>query len=957
VEALIGRQLERGWLGDAADAALAGRGALILLAGEAGVGKTVLAEETLRGRDAVLLRGAAAAGAAYGPVVAALRSYLRSRPDGLDDGGPLRPHLAMLLPELGEPAAASDRATLFEAVRWALARVARERPALVLLDDLQWSDDATLELLVALAVPLRELPILVIGAYRSDEISRGHPLRRARADLRRARALRELTVEPLTAAATTALAAEVLGAAPSPALARALYDRTQGVPFFVQELAAALHDSDRLVAAPDGLALAGDAVVPVPETIRDAVLLRTAGLSAEGRAAAELAAVAGAEFRLELLAGAGGVDELLATGLIHETGEGRAAFRHALVRGALYEDVQWLRRRELHRELAAALEAAGGPSSEIAAHWLAAADRERALDALEREAAELAAVHAYRDAARAALRALEEWPERERADARLAALERYARYAELAGDLAEATRALRECAAARSAPARPAEPPAAAAGGLALAATQRRLAALYDLQGDRERALAARAAAADTFAAGEQPGEAAAERLLICGYLQSAGRHTEAVDLALAAAEEARAAGRTDLRARALGLEGVARAKRGEFAAGRERVQAGLSLALEHELTAEAAELYQRLATALETASDYGGAREALNTAVGLCRAADAGGQEHVCLSCMAYVLRELGDWEGAEQLCRELGAGDGSPDRSLVADGILGALHAFRGDARLARPLLVRCLATATRLDVISMGVDSAAALAWLEAEAGNAPAAAEHAQWVLERWQRSEDHHYAVWGLRSAAVIFAAQGDLARVRACAEALSQIAASAGHADALAALAHALGETALREGDAAAAAQQIGRALELQSTLETPFEQAQISLRAGVALAAANEREAAVARLADAHRVARRLGSRPVAARAADELERLGESLERRLGRRAAAAHEGAGLSRRELEVVRLVSVGRTNREIARELFLSPRTVDMHVRNILAKLSCRTRTEAATRAAALGLLT
>ena len=76
----------------------------------------------------------------------------------------------------------------------------------------------------------------------------------------------------------------------------------------------------------------------------------------------------------------------------------------------------------------------------------------------------------------------------------------------------------------------------------------------------------------------------------------------------------------------------------------------------------------------------------------------------------------------------------------------------------------------------------------------------------------------------------------------------------------------------------------------------------------------------------------------------------------RRLGRRAAADADGAGLSRRELEVVRLVAVGRTNREIAQELFLSPRTVDMHVRNILRKLDSRTRVEAAHRAGELGLL-
>ena len=93
-----------------------------------------------------------------------------------------------------------------------------------------------------------------------------------------------------------------------------------------------------------------------------------------------------------------------------------------------------------------------------------------------------------------------------------------------------------------------------------------------------------------------------------------------------------------------------------------------------------------------------------------------------------------------------------------------------------------------------------------------------------------------------------------------------------------------------------------------------------------------------------------------MAAEAAREVKKLGESVAGRLGKRAAADADGAGLTRRELEVVRLVAVGRTNREIAEGLVLSPRTVDMHVRNVLRKLDCRSRAAAAHRAGELGLL-
>ena len=534
---LIERDAERAWLEAALAEALEGRGSLVLLAGEAGVGKTRLAEEVFGSAHAHFLRGLSSPGMpAYGSVTSALRGFLRAVPGGLSACGPLRPHLALLLPELGNAIEESDRATLFEAIRCALATVAAERPAVVLLDDLQWSDDATLELLAALAVPLRELPMLVVGAYRSDEIPRAHQLRRLRNDLRRHRSLTELTLEPLTARGTAELAERVLGAAPSARLAGTLHDRSGGIPFFIEELAGALEAGGRLRTRDAGVELTLDADVPLPQTIRDAVLLRTGDLSDPARATAEAASVAGTRFDVELVAALGweaGLDELLTSGLIVEVEPGRAAFRHPLVRDAIYEDVPWLRRRSLHRDLAEALEARDAGQAEVAAHWLAARDGTRALDSLMRAVDELSAVHAYRDAARLGRQALDLWPEGERGAERITVLERHARFSELAGELAEAARAQREVVAARR----------SEGAGRALGDAERRLAAIYELQGDRERALAARRVAADAFAANGLPGDAATERLVAAGYLQSAGNHREAVELTRRAGEEAGASG------------------------------------------------------------------------------------------------------------------------------------------------------------------------------------------------------------------------------------------------------------------------------------------------------------------------------------------------------------------------------------------------------------------------------
>src|SRR5690349_8411990 len=192
--ALVGRDDEHETLSQAIARARRGSGSLVLLCGEAGVGKTRLAEEGAGRESDLVLRAAASSSAVapYAPVVALLRAYLRLRPDGLDGVRQLRPHLAILLPELGPQASASDRATLTEAIRCALVQIAADGAPLIVLDDLQWSDEATLELLAALSGAIAEMPLLVIAAYRSDGLPRDHMLRWLRNELRRGGNLTEI---------------------------------------------------------------------------------------------------------------------------------------------------------------------------------------------------------------------------------------------------------------------------------------------------------------------------------------------------------------------------------------------------------------------------------------------------------------------------------------------------------------------------------------------------------------------------------------------------------------------------------------------------------------------------------------------------------------------------------------------------------------------------------------------
>ena len=167
--------------------------------------------------------------APFGPVVAALRSFLRVTRTAPHGCGPLRPHLALLLPELGEARPSEDRATLLEAIRCGLRTMVAARPAVMLLDDVHACDEATLELLAVLAPSLEDLQLLIVAAYRSDELLRSHPLRGcATTCVATGRSWRSRSSRS-TPGESAQLVGQVLGVRPSPRLAKALHE-DGGVP-------------------------------------------------------------------------------------------------------------------------------------------------------------------------------------------------------------------------------------------------------------------------------------------------------------------------------------------------------------------------------------------------------------------------------------------------------------------------------------------------------------------------------------------------------------------------------------------------------------------------------------------------------------------------------------------------------------------------------------------------------
>ena len=504
---LIGREHEVRELRAAASAARR-RGGLVLVAGDAGIGKTALVERAIDRRMPVVLRGAAriSGTAPFGPLIAALRSHPRWPAIAADvvpvPGVPdvARDVISSLFGELApspDARATGDSDATRDALGRLVLELARIEPLAIILDDLQRADHATIDALPGLARLAAREPFLVVGMYRTDEMPRSSPVRRLRVELRRDGRLNEIVLGPLDAESTVALAARTLGARPDDRLARRLFDLSQGLPLFVEELSAALL-ADEAVVVVDGVATLVHEGLPIPETLRDSILIRADGMAPADREALATAALLGDEVDATLVDELAGGNEAwrragTERGILVTHGDGSVAFRHGLVREVLLDDLPSSEQRTQHRRIAEILAVRGAEPLVVAEHWLRAGEAREAVALLVVAAEASCQVYAYRDAANAYRRALDE--DRGTLASPVDVLERLAGCLELSEGLAEAARTWETAAAARAAGGRP---------DLA-AEAQRRRARVLEVQGRWARAIEARLAAVTAFEAAGRP--------------------------------------------------------------------------------------------------------------------------------------------------------------------------------------------------------------------------------------------------------------------------------------------------------------------------------------------------------------------------------------------------------------------------------------------------------------------
>ena len=962
----VGRDAELAALTAALDAAVAGEPAVVLLSGEAGVGKTRLVDEAAqRAREAGarVLAGSCiemgGEGLPFGPLAHAFRSLMRTTsPEQLDAFiGPARSELAQVLPDLDpdrahstSPLGEGGTARLLELVVGVIERLAADRPLMFVIEDLHWADRSTLDLVALLVRALHANRVLFVVSFRSDELHRSHPLRPLVTGWERVRAVQRIELERLGRWEVERLLEAILGAPPTARLVDQVHERSEGNAFLVEEILGAVQSG----ADPDQL----------PLSLRDVLLARVERLDQSTQRLLRTAAAGGRTVSDRLLAAVAGLEEAeLDTALrdavehhvlvVDETERGYA-FRHALTRDAIYGDTLPRERVRIHTAYGNALSEdpalAGGNvavAAALALHWTAAHDLPRALVACV-EAAQLAAGYAPAEALGHLERALEIWPQVPDA-------------AERSGiDIVEALRRAGQS--------------AYAAGALdrSLAMFDEALAELEPDADPERRALLMEARAATVLDSGHDdearleleraaallPDEPSDARALVHTTLASQRAIAGDFPGARSAAEQAVVAATG---VGAPGREATARIMLGmalvyvEGDRGLPELEAGLRLAEEAQDHATALRGYLNLSDALQT---LGRSRESAEVAErGMELAARVGLTRSIYGVLVAINLAEahfhLGQWdEGDGVLTRAMDTGLASPFASLILDhrARIAALAGRHEDARAH-------LEAAHRLLPARHGTQYSFARAFAAAEMaralGDAAGAREDLRRALEHEAVAPVARYAwqlMWlGLRVEAEASEPAPD--RVAALAALSRELPATTPPALAYRALADA--ESARVAGRDA----NWTDAVEASRRTEDPYLIAYALLRRAEVACEEGDRDRASPAVEEAARLAAAIGAAPLLAdlRALARRARLRIEADAPEAEPAGTGIDAFGLTQREREVLQLLADGRSNPQIAAELFISRKTASVHVSNILGKLSVASRGEAAAVAHRLGL--
>ncbi|MER5637576.1 AAA family ATPase [Kitasatospora sp. NPDC002227] len=1002
----VGRGTETTALAQALARAAQGEPTAVLIGGEAGVGKTRLIEEFLdraaQDTTVVTTLGAClevgAEGLPFAPMATALRRLHRQLGAELDRAAEgMEGHLTRLLPDFGgtdaEPNDEFSRVRLFEHTARLFERLSADRTLVLAVEDLHWSDRSTRELLAYLIRTLHRSRVLIVATYRADDLHRRHPLRPFLAELDRLRTVQRLELARFERREVAAQLAGILGTRrPDRELVDRIHRRSEGNPFFVEELATAYQDG-----CPAGMT----------DSLRDILLVRVEALPDETQRVLRIAAEGGSyvehallsavlhdeegkpaeECLLEALRTAVGANVLRPD----TDGEGYR-FRHALVREAVSDDLLPGERYRINRRFATVVEAdealvcAADRPARLANYWYHAHDPARALSSALDAARAARRRNAFAEQLRMLERALGLWDEV--SEEVLATTLRPYDWAETyppctcdPGTHDESCDRLRLVDVLAE----------------ALVAARR--------SGDPERGLSLSKRALKLVDETEHPERAAwfrMHRARLLGHLLRGGQDDEIEHAQRLVAHRRPSAVQADVFALAAAHAMMMHPTEADIATAERAVQ------IAREVGAGGVEQHARmtLGTLLALQGDpeagIGLITDAVDRARGLCapdvtcrglnnlaslllglgRAAEAealareglalagrtgllGNTGALLTSNLAEALFALGRPAEAAEVVAEWEAEQSGGSYYEYLDRLSGELALERGEPAVAAACLHRAR-SAGRVVRLQHQVPAVRLAMRLAARAGRPLDARAELLAMLDLRAEHADRHPGLLPDSGCGWLLPALAEAAAIEADGRGLP--AAAPGRAEALRRITEAaasltpraplhIGWRLLLDGELARA-QGADTPAHWAAAVETlrgiePGQPLLLALyRQAEAEAAAGRREAATALLREAGELATARDDRHLGREITHLAERAGLSPE---GRRPEPAPtpepaEALGLTPRERDVLRLLTQGRTNRQIAEELYISPKTASVHVSNILAKLGVGTRGEAAATA-------
>ncbi len=980
----VGRRDELAALEAAVARAREGIGSAVLVAAQAGMGKSrLISELEVRAGAAgatVLVGECVPVGEGelpYAPIVGALRSLVRERGRQETEAlaGSTPGELGRLLPELAAPADGAparmppegSQARLFEQLLAILVTASRAAPVVLVVEDIHWADRSTCDFLAFLVRGARRERLALIASYRTDELSRRHPLQPFVFELERSGQATRIELAPFTRIELREQVASILAAAPEQALIARLLERSEGNPFFTEELLA----SSRL------------GTTALPESLRDALMLRVAGQPPAVQRVLQVAAVAGRTVDHMLLVEVAELAHAELNAALREAIDSYVlvpdptatgySFRHALLREAIYADLLPGERRTLHVELARALserpQLAGPEASaaaELAYHYWAARQLPETLAASVRAAIAAEEVHALSEALFHYERALAVWDGAGDAGSELPlsraeVISRASQAAYLTGAMERAIELAREAL----------ERVDEHRDPVRAALVHERL-GRYLWTAGRDGALPEYRRAVELIPS-DPPSEqlavvlaAEAQVLMLCGrHVESAVRCQEALDIARKLDAEA-------VEAHLLNTICGNLTSHGDFDGATTAATQARTIARRLGLVEEIARSYINGSEALDMA---GRVDEAIALArEGIEVARELGVDHHHGDFLRAEVIGRLlrsSRWADADQLLGDLLEREPTGVAAATAQTYLGYLRAEKGELEAASRALERAAGLLSRSGG-SEGVGTIAeARATIELWARRPESAAEAVADFLDaisegEWLFATARLYELGARAHADVAARAPADArtrAREAAAVDALLE------RLDALLAevtgvtppLVRASRATIIAERSRIADIPNVEaweEATRLWETCGNRYLAAYASWREAEALLiSSGDRRSIEPLIRHANAVAQELGARPLR----EELEGLARRARIDLNRSDLAgetpnvALQQLGLTPREIQVLALLADGLSNREIAGRLFISNKTASVHVSHILSKLSVPNRAAAAATAHRLGV--